>query len=447
MKIGRRRRSGGRLAGMGLVLLLAAGATAWFFTHYERKEVEVTGAMSAAARMNPLLAADRFLAGLGIPVESHRGRDLLVSLPPAGDALVVLHMSGNLTPSQVDALDGWIREGGHLVVAPPSFTDDGEEPDSTDLLGRQGVLLRRYPETDDCGCDGEAGSAGDADGEPDAGDAPPEEKVREQEGPQERTAAAAQEQAEEEPVRATIAGYSVTLDPPRFGYLEDSTETASLAIADSRGRGAVLLDYRIGAGRLTVLNSMEIFTNREIGSRDHGFLLAWLVGGDRKTWLLFSSNMDGIGTLLWRWQAPFLVGLAVLLALVAWTWQYRIGPLEKEENGQRRRNVLDHIDATGRYSWRIDRAASLLAANRDFFIRRWAARHAGRAGARVDLAQIAARTGMTPDEVETALARTVRTEQDLVAASHWLQRLQNRSTALSVSDHGHRIFTRSQPDA
>ncbi|HEB48975.1 MAG TPA: DUF4350 domain-containing protein [Desulfobulbus sp.] len=404
---------GSRPVSVGIVLLLIMGSLFWFFTRYEYRPVEVNVPVSPAARMNPLLAAERFLAGLGWPVESHRGRDLLVHLPPAGDALVVLRMSGNLSPTRIGEIFAWIEAGGHLVLAPAGYTEDDGTPDETGLLGRVGVLLRHAPAGDDCGCDDETTPGRGASATAGA----------------DRDPAGEEDTAQETTVRVTLDNRQVTLAPDPYSYLEDSQGTASLAIGDSRGNGAVLLQYRIGSGRLTVLNSMDIFTNSGIGSRDHAFLLAWLVTKNRKTWLLYSSDMDGLPVLLWRKQAPFLLALAMTLVLLLWSWQYRLGPLQEEEERGRRRNVLAHIDASGRYGWRIDRAASLLAANRRFVLRRLAVRHAGRTGAEPDRERIAARTGLTPDEVETALFAEARSEQDFLAVTHFLQQLRNRSGA------------------
>ncbi len=409
----RRFRPGRRLLIIILVPLLAAGATFWFFTHYERRTAEVHGRMSQAARRNPLLAAERFLAGIGMPVKSHRGRDLLVRLPPAGDALVVLHMSGNLSPSQVNTLYDWIGAGGHLVMAPGRYTNDDEEPDESGLLARVGVLLRHRATDNDCGCDGEEGAGDGKTDAPAGGDG--------------KSAAEEEKAAQEETVTAVLDGQPVTLAPNLSSFLDDTRGTASLAIADSRGRGAVLLQYRIGSGRLTVLNSMDIFTNSAIGDQDHAYLLAWLVAKNNRTWLLYSSNMESLLALLWRSQAPFLVALAATLLLALWAWQFRLGPLEEEDGRERQRNVLAHVDASGMYGWRIDRAASLLAANRNQVLRRWAARHTGRADGPVDAEEIASRTGLAREEVAMALFREVRGEQDLIAASHWLQQLENRT--------------------
>ncbi len=399
-----------RLLSVAVIVLPAAAVAAWFFANYERKPVETRTQASVAARRNPLLAAEHFLARVGMAVRSHRGRDLLIRLPPPGDGLLVLRMTGNLTPSQVDSLLAWIRSGGHLLLAPSAYTAEDEEPAGSGILARIGVVLR-HRQNRDCGCDSDADD-GAAEGAANG--------AREQATG--NSGETGQEDPADGPVRIRIGGHQVALDFPAYSYLEATERQPDWRITDSRQDGDCLLRFGIGAGTLTVLSSMEIFTNDRIGSLDHAFLLAWLVRHNHKTWLLYSSNMEGIFTLLRHHQPGFFLALGVALVLLAWSWQFRIGPLRREDRLERR-NLLAHIEASGRFAWRLDRAASLIAANREHALRRWAARCAGRPGVTPDAGQIAARSGMTRTVVEWALFRKVGDEQECVQAARCLQKL------------------------
>ena len=111
----------------GVALIAATGLTAWFFANFERQTLEVPVGASMEARRNPFLAAERFLARLGIPVESVAGRDLLRQFPPTSDTLVVNGL-GPLNPERQEALRAWIEGGGHLVVEAKETSEDGGNP-------------------------------------------------------------------------------------------------------------------------------------------------------------------------------------------------------------------------------------------------------------------------------------------------------------------------------
>ena len=71
------------MAGLGAILI--AAFVSWFLENFERRSLEIDSGYSQAARRNPFLAAERFLARLDIGVESRSGRDRVGGLaPPAG---------------------------------------------------------------------------------------------------------------------------------------------------------------------------------------------------------------------------------------------------------------------------------------------------------------------------------------------------------------------------
>jgi hypothetical protein len=183
----------------------------------------------------------------------------------------------------------------------------------------------------------------------------------------------------------------------------------------------------MGAGRLTILENTTLFNNNRIGDYDHGWLLSQLVRDNHKTWLLYSSNMDGIFTLLGRNLPQFLISCVGLLLFTIWFWQYRIGPF-REPAVHSRRNILAHIDAMGRFSWEFDQAASLIAQLRENSFLSLQQRLPGRGKQpdRVDPNLVASLTGLDPAVVESALYRKVTAEQDLIVASRCLQQLEKK---------------------
>jgi hypothetical protein len=123
--------------------------------------------------------------------------------------------------------------------------------------------------------------------------------------------------------------------------------------AGSAGEGHHLLQYRIGEGRLTVLSDLGPFTNAAIGDQDHAYLLARLAAGAPQAWMLFRSDVPALPILLWQ-RYPELVA-ALLLWLPLWLWWLtrRSGPRLGGEEPPRR-NLLEHLEAAGRFAWRCD---------------------------------------------------------------------------------------------
>ena len=403
-----------RYRGIILALLVfisaAALGTIWFLANFERKKTEIQDHYSQAAVQNPLLAATRLLKALGQDAQSYLGRDLLINLPPTEDALFIYQQTGSLSPTSLDALRNWIMAGGHLIISPQNTLGIDEEPNQDDLAAFLAGVRRRYlnNDTEPCGC-GSKDQPTDNDQA-----APPSDPESE-------------EETIPEILSFTLDNNQVSLDFSQYQVLEAGQLPATLRIDADNGEGAYLLQYRMGTGRLTVLENNTLFNNRRIGENDHGWLLSWLVRDNHKTWLLYSSNMDGIFTLLRRNLPQFLLSSIGLLLFTVWFWQYRIGPLRRPASKEQR-NILAHIDAMGRFHWQFDQAASLIGRIRENSLLGWQRRLPGRGReeGRVDPEQVASLTGLDPAVVENALYREVTTEQDLIVVSRCLQQLERR---------------------
>lgn len=418
------------------VVVIGFLASMWFLANYERKSKDIRSGYSLFARQNPLLAATHYLQKLGFEAESHQGRDLLANLPPVGDALLLFRQGGSLSPTQLDELYHWIDAGSHLVVVPKRMLAADDEIGEDDITSRLGVKLRDGSKESNCDCNDDDEEATDADADADTStststdsaedEAEAEVEVEtEDESSGEEETSEEDESSEPEPIQVELDGTGVMLEFGEWRFLEEGDEKASQRIATRDGEGAHLLQYQMGAGKITVLSSSSVFSNYQLEKSDHGWLLSWLVRDNQKTWLLYSNNMDGVFTLLGRNMPRFLVSLAGLILFALWFWQYRIGPLqESAQNG--RRNILAHIEGLGRYSWECDRAASLVAGTRESVLQYWATRVPGNGhgDSRVDPAAVAEKTGLNRKDVEFALYGEVTSEHDLVVVSRCLQKLQ-----------------------
>jgi hypothetical protein len=383
----------------GLLLIGLAAFTAWFLSNFERRTQEIPIGAAAAARRNPMLAAERFLTRLGMPVESSAGRGLLRQLPPVTDTLVVNGL-GPLSTARQAALRAWLQDGGRLVVEAVDLWDDAVDaapssddaapaaaPDPDDLPGAFGIRLRETEE------DADATSGDDRN-----------------------------QILAKAPWLPGGASLSVAFHPD--WYLEAVGVAGAIElIAGGRTRTVRL---PVGAGMLTVSSDHLFLTNDRIGRHDHALFLAYLVqpapGG--KVWLLYDSAVPWLGSLLWT-AAPAGISAAAILVLV-WVWSMgaRLGPLEQAPD-RRRRDLIEHLDAAGAFLWRHGRAAGLVEATRRQVFAVWQRRRPElhQLAQQDQIAGIAEASGLLPQQVRAALTTQADDAQGFIEQTKILKAL------------------------
>lgn len=357
-------------------------AVIWFFNNFELAEREVTSGYSPEARSNPFLAAERFLARLDIDAVSISSTDLWRELPQPGDVLVVFRFVPPAGDTRRALLREWIEAGGHLIIGSDAVPDLDEE-DGKKLAGLLGELgVRAYePEYDE--------------------ERPWQTRIE------------IQFAAVEEPVGVTMATDRL---------LEDVEDLASAGTSLDEAWG--LLQYELGDGMVTVLADNDFLSNRQIGSEDHAYALALLVGlaHDGKVWLVHDVMMPTLLELAWQYAGHLLI--AVLVAVALWLWRLgaRLGPLLPPAQ-QPRRDISEHLAASATYLWRLDRAQALFRHNRQRIEQAWLHKHyVLRAMTPEERCQwIAARAGLRPRAVERALYAEYAGEGDFIEMSSILQ--------------------------
>ncbi|MFB1485844.1 MULTISPECIES: DUF4350 domain-containing protein [unclassified Thiocapsa] len=376
-----------RLVVVGLIVVVAA-LIGVFLSQLERRTLEIEVGASEEARRNPFLAAERFLARLEIPVTSESGRARLRKLPPPTDALVVRH-PGSLAPERLRALDQWMTDGGRLVVtASESGTGDAEDGD---IIAGYGV--RRS--TDDA-------------------DRPAAEGQTE-------VLAEIPFEGAGRPLRAAFSAERA---------LVTVAEPAMAVIAGDRLR---LVRLTVGDGSLTVLAEDRFMTNAAIGEHDHALLMAYLVapapGGT--VWLLYDREVPWIGAVVWS-ASPYAV-ISGALCLLAWAWSAgaRLGPLQPVPSRDRR-DLLEHLDASGGFLWRHGQADYLIKPTRRRVLELWRRRRPD-LGA-LDDAALAHAIAVATDEDTDAVARALHVHPEgadaFVRQSALLQRLRHKASVL-----------------
>ena len=139
---------------------------------------------------------------------------------------------------------------------------------------------------------------------------------------------------------------------------------------------AVLVDGKVlsfarGKGRVTVAASLQFARNAWIGAPGNAELL-WRVielTPAKQLQVFFHPERLSLSGFLLEHAARALVAAGALLALWLWRIAPRFGPVAPDAPPARRR-LLDHLRASGRYSWAQGLRASLVVATRDAALRR-----------------------------------------------------------------------------
>lgn len=417
-----------------VVIVIIALGSFWFFHTYEKKAFQEYVEGSPAARHNPLLAAQRYLQATGKQAIACHGIAFLSTLPPPKGALLIYRMPGGLTRSVNDALFDWAEAGGHLLFVPGRHSLNAGKKE--DILSRLGARIFKKQ-------DKSSRSS----------------RIAVKSGPHRSMTgkSAAKISARH---RNGYHPYTMRLDididhrPIHLQYfgsplLTDTNHSAVQAIGGSyriiyqnkadRSRkdnntirhtpGKWLLDYKVGAGRITVLSEDRLFANRKIGDYDHAFFLSWLLRNDHTVRLLYSSEAEGLPAILWTKMPLFCLSLLVLLGLGLWRLQKRSGTLVGS-NTEQQLNLLAHIEASGRFGWRTNRVRAILAANRKAVLHQWSERKLGLKqggqNGQIPAEALAAAMGLTKQDVLDAFRLRVEGEQDLITTSRALQKIHQR---------------------
>jgi hypothetical protein len=408
------------------VALVASVATlaALFFLSCEKREIEIPRGYRGEAARNSYLAAQRLLERLGTRVQSFADLSGLSSLPPEDGTLFVFTARQALGKARARELLEWVERGGHLVVVSWQLFDDPKrEPDL--VLDPIGVRQYLNESSDD-----EPDSDEPESDAPDTDPSPPAPEPRDQapgEPPPLITMASfvddEAEPDEPELARATFPDRELPLevefDPDfRLELAPEANDSEVFEIADSNGTH--LLTVSKGRGFVTALSDDYFLTQPEIGEWDHAELLyrlAHFQGRFGPVWIVFGDDYPSALALVLRHAWMVVVSALVLLALWLWSASRRFGPLAPDPAIERR-ELMEHVRASGRFQWRRNAAPALFAATREALFERVRERHPTLASASPaeQIESLAELSGLPRESVQRALAFRTDTE-----AGHFAQ--------------------------
>ncbi|MDO7899309.1 DUF4350 domain-containing protein [Pseudomonas citrulli] len=289
---------------------------------------------SPEAQANPYLAAERFLRQQGIQVAHANDLDILPSLEPRRNSLLLLGERSNMTPRQVEQLLNWTRAGGRLLFVAEALWDDSTGSSGDLLLDR--VRLRQSLSKD-------------------LKETPPE-LVKD------RYPELTKLYLEDEEAPAYV-------DFDTDFHLEDPHNLAQSWANSAQSTHLMQLTY--GLGSITVLTDAEVWKNDRIDQYDNAWLL-WYLTADTDVTLLFNTDHDSLLTLLLRYFPQALVALLALVVLWFWRSAVRLGPIQPPAS-KARRQLQEHLQASAGFHLRHNGRQYLLHALQQDIVRR--ARH------------------------------------------------------------------------
>lgn len=352
----------------------------WVLTFYERVEEQRLVGLRGEAVRNPYLALQRLASGYGWSVTKVKDAEVLNTLPAQATLLLPDRRLALMTRERVEQLLLWVESGGHLLV-------------EAEILRYEDPLLN------------------------DIGVA---RKERDRKKPYRR-----------EQFRLPGNDKPLEIDfAPHLELSDESDERDDIALQLPEGSGTRLLQYQIGAGRITVLASFNFFTYRNIGRYDHAEFIWNLIDSPeqkRELWMLTHPLYPSIWQ--WLWEHAWMVLLSGFALLLLWLWSIvpRFGPLLPEPT-LARKSLVEHLTAVGRFSWRSERSVALLRVSREAILRRlaWRRPHIANSPPATRDQAMAKLAACNPQRMTEALQRTPSTPREFIVIIQTLQAVQKQ---------------------
>lgn len=323
------------LAIIGLALLL-------WFSLFERVEVDKNTGFSEEARSKPFLAAERMLNKLNIPTIVYNSLSSNYELPPEDGALLITSSRKTMSDARANELLDWVDNGGSLYLIAHNIGSPVPDP-LLDDFGIYAYLPEMEPEDE-------------------------EEQQTPEEEPEEAAGEETQEDVEPFHSKIDLDGKTYKVD---LGYKMLGWSLEPGGFNSAYNSAAVdMLSYPSGEGRIVVFTTADFMTNWNIRELDHAsFIFNLFQMNDRvpsEIRIIYGESYPTIWEYLYEKAWAIMPGLALFLIVLIWALAPRHGPMEPDLPEARRR-LMEHVEASGKFLWRLEKGKSLLDASRNAF--------------------------------------------------------------------------------
>ncbi|OZG75196.1 hypothetical protein BTA51_02080 [Hahella sp. CCB-MM4] len=367
------------------------------------------------ARRDPYFGAKLYLDKLNISHESKlHFRDFddptWADSKPLEDTVVLVDAYGSLSEARAKVLLDWVSRGGHVIAAASNpFLDDPSGVDDP-LFEYFGVEVER---NDDSELDSDVwdaiGDLGHLSGWSD------------------------KDVCEFLPAQTSFYfedydDYDVKAHFLTADILQADPDDAYSMIGSDYYDGSLMVQFEHGDGLVTFMVSFSMWQNWAIGCLDHAYIFWQLVPGAGEVTFYRNQDFPGLGSVIWKYFHLSLV--IALLLLVGWLWMRgsRFGPV-REYHPSLPRQLLEHIDASARFLWRMDKGQTLLKNGRDMVLSVLRYRYPEFLQMETEerLRHLAKVLHMTPEEIDLALWRDIQgNTPDFVHAVRLLQMIKEK---------------------
>ena len=330
---------------LSLIALMIYG----FLKTHEYVEEPVVQPLQGEAAKNPLYAGRLFLKGMGIPTTSLDSLQSLTELPDSNTVLVIESKRETLTESQQNRLLDWVGNGGHLIL---TLVPDWSYYYQTEEIAAD---------------DSDTQASRNTEQELLTSDDPIQQELRIHSSDE------AISFKEKKSVNIRLAGVDHPLEIGANYYEaialdkdhpRDDLEQIKI------GNDLFIIRQPRGNGLITVVSDLAFVDNYNIQEYDHAELFWHLIHGKHRTldqptsvWLIHSDEMPNLLSLIWRHFWAFMLMLGGLFLIWVLRVSRRFGPMIPKAS-EDRRNLLEHIDASGEYYWKQQQQHILLNSSR-----------------------------------------------------------------------------------
>jgi hypothetical protein len=306
-----------------IFLLPIAALVAWWLYTFKPVLKEVDLPARGEARYNPLFALKLSLQAHGIEVASGGNAGFNVGALAENDALLLYSDIRTISEDTSRHVLDWVEQGGHLIFAIPSGSNDRPAP----LLEQLGLYGQDHYRCLDWN---------------------------------------AAETKEEEKAQHCFL-YRFQSDD------EDLSETFAWLWGNDSD-GYLFGRQFIGDGSVFIAGELDFLVNADLNEPGHA-ALAWQVlapalgNGKHTVHLIYAADVPPMYVLIVHYGWPIL--LPIFIALLMWLWSrsQRFGPLLPLAS-MHRRALLDHVQASGEFVFRRGRMLALHAAVHRLFVAR-----------------------------------------------------------------------------